>query len=760
MRHPTQIVSQHARRAVQERIEEIEVPIKGWDKRTGPAKDEFAHQPQSVASTLATSNLATPVGIPLQSNGSAQIIKQKLAGQRSRYQIEQLLQEHERIRLYRGFRLANNASVLIKEYQLTELHPREVKQVKEQLERLESVSLKSGGVQDFRFIVPWDTAIEVDQKRGYLIIRQPPDGSLTLRQYLMRSGAMTPLQVRGVLSQVLQSLWFLHTHAIRFADGTVQRGLVHGNLNLDSLLLVQDGQLLGGNDAQFQIHLQDFALWDAPFQRSPGQTTKPSAKTPQVKQSEFTPELIQQELKNLGTVAFYLLIAEIYDRYPTPPFDPIDHPKWPEIRDQPLKQFIRQLLGLDPLPFHTAEEACRALRELPEPVDPIAVTEPTITSSQQQTPIPMWLRWLPLLLLIGILAWLLWWLFGRSNQGGLPLITQSSYAIREVDKLNSLSATQQTFTYTASDAWSDVLGKGRVSFKQNFQEVLQDRDPRLGKYLYVPRLRFPSEELPLEQLRTGKLAFVLSDWQEKLPEGFDQTIVAYDGLVIFTTFSGFQEQQKQPQRSQISIQELQKIYTDGNKNFKRYFPNDEVATSLFKQRILNDNPKLIQAFKETEISQPVNQIFEAVLKDRETGNTKSIGFGRLSKVFGQCSVYPLAIATGIRSVQPFVQDNGAPLDPTIDLCNAKGSYWPNTQVFQNKTYPLSYPLSVIYSKQNAASKQAAEAFIKVLETDEGQCLLNEAGLVSTKLVRQKGICTGIQKSGVIKQWITQLMLQN
>ena len=107
----------------------------------------------------------------------------------------------------------------------------------------------------------------------------------------------------------------------------------------------------------------------------------------------------------------------------------------------------------------------------------------------------------------------------------------------------------------------------------------------------------------------------------------------------------------------------------------------------------------------------------------------AIAFGKLSQVFGQCSVYPLALANGNnKAIQPLIQDNRQPIQPTTDLCEDKGAYYPNTEVFKTGKYPLAYPIAIAYLKDNSLPP-VGEKFADLLRTKEGQTLLKEIGLV-------------------------------
>lgn len=75
---------------------------------------------------------------------------------------------------------------------------------------------------------------------------------------------MSTAQVKLVLDQVLQTLEFLHQQKFALPMGQVQTGLVHGNLNLNSLVVIK------GKEPEFGtrdfIYLCDLSLWEQLFE--------------------------------------------------------------------------------------------------------------------------------------------------------------------------------------------------------------------------------------------------------------------------------------------------------------------------------------------------------------------------------------------------------------------------------------------------------------------------------------------------------------
>ncbi len=145
-----------------------------------------------------------------------------------------------------------------------------------------------------------------------------------------------------------------------------------------------------------------------------------------------------------------------------------------------------------------------------------------------------------------------------------------------------------------------------------------------------------------------------------------------------------------------------------------YAPTDPAALYLFEQRVLQ-TPSAIARFREQlgnasgSFTAPIQQLstfpmLRAVLRDFETaqGNAPvgAIAFAPLSQVFGQCTVYPLALVAdgNTQAVSPLVNDDGTAITPQTNLCDRKGSYFPNGPAFRQQQYPLAVPVSVVFRR--------------------------------------------------------------
>jgi hypothetical protein len=328
--------------------------------------------------------------------------------------------------------------------------------------------------------------------------------------------------------------------------------------------------------------------------------------------------------------------------------------------------------------------------------------------------------------------------------------------LAQIDGVPSASVTYIT---EADGIWSYILNTvSLVSYKKTFVEELTIREPRLTTYT----LNISNENI-IEAIRLKRADFALTTFIKELPDDMEQVEVAYDGLVVFVAFSDNKRYQSVPNalNGKITLDQLREIYTtetlsnwsppEGiNQNIKVYMPVDNrQAVKLFEELVFKGDPP--QEFKKLpeklirdgpqKINQQFNEsyILGEILKDFEQDQTVGVGFGLLSRVFNQCAVYPLALGKKGEEVQPLVQQVGnqvKPIEPTIDLCNDKGSYWPNVEAFKSASYPLIYRLVLVYPKDETRAI-AGKKFAELLKTDEGQRLLSEAGLVSLRTLPKR-----------------------
>ncbi|MEL6814016.1 MAG: hypothetical protein AAFP03_04280 [Cyanobacteria bacterium J06598_3] len=342
--------------------------------------------------------------------------------------------------------------------------------------------------------------------------------------------------------------------------------------------------------------------------------------------------------------------------------------------------------------------------------------------------------------------------------------------------------------FNKAQSWPKVVAASDVSESSGekpaslasaprFEATLEQRVAEAGNASLALDLETKSSDVSdlYAALASGEISFALTRVPASLPDTLSAEVVAYDGIVAVVPYSDATREGNIAQRldGQISLATLREIYTGeltslkGNQ-IKAYFPllpqvnrttgtvrfrEKSGAIAPFTERLFTDELPLQSAFRdlkakamgslERDIQRDIFEegrplrydLFARMFRDFENALVETpktvpttIGFEQLSRVLGQCSVYPLAVSNGRgKAVQPLLQTGDRPVDVRTNLCDDKGSYWANVEAFQSGDYPLAYPLAVVYPKESAAGKAMAD----LLKTAEGQYLLNEAGLVPT-----------------------------
>ncbi|MBE9052217.1 substrate-binding domain-containing protein [Nostocales cyanobacterium LEGE 11386] len=663
--------------------------------------------------------------------------KTEIRGYRGRYCIDSFLGHRGMGRLYQGIQVADQQPVVIKEYLLPNVcfNPEETRNRKQLFEHIAGLSLADGRIQDIRLNSPRDAISDPVEERCYLITNGNQDAYPTLRSYLAINGAMTEGEVRRFLNQVLQTLQFLHTQKFSLPSGQIQQGIAHGNISLDSLLIVADAKA-------FFIHISDLELWENLFDLPTTKTVIPT---------------FAQDLIGLGYVAFYLLAGSEVDPVTHQPLDPKLAQYWTSVTPA-LKSFILRLLELN-TPFTSAEEARQILLQLP----PLLPQEILIITGQPEVEKPKLRR--PYLLIFGILGLILlgsliWFLIQRFQNQEISSEEVTVCCLKDVP---GVPPGKYIYTGEKDGTWSYIRGQRNLILQdKSLEEKLQASQPKL-EIIYQPEDSFTTV---INHIESGKFDFGVTNLVNQLAPQLRHKEFAYDGLVVFVAFSYSKREQGLPKalNGQISLEQLRDLYTGKIKYWnqlpganlpnlpvKLYIPPEAEVLKIFEQRVLKEE-RAIAAFKALQnqnqqsstftpdsiieiTSLPTLEMLRRVLQDFEQNNTGSIGFATFSQVFGQCSVYPLALVDDHKpAVQTLIQDNGNSIDPNTDLCNNKGKYSPNIQVFKTGSYPLGYPIVVVYPGDNNRPP-IGQKFAEMLKTEEVQQLLEKAGLVPLQKIK-------------------------
>jgi hypothetical protein len=685
-------------------------------------------QPQKTLQEVPGAKFCLECGFPTPLAEKAEI-----RGSRGTYRVLNALGKRGMGRLYQGIQLNDGQPIIIKEYLLPNrlFNKQETRQRKDAFIRLAGVSPADGKTQDFRLLSTWEAIADERDERCYQITRGTLNGSPSLRAYLAElqnkalqeapenpiQTSMTPLEVREVLNQVLQTLEFLHGQKFRFPSGQVQQGLAHGNLNLDSLLLFR-----APSNQQFFIYVGDLAIWENLFYPPLMQLTNPAP---------------ADDLVALGYVGFYLLAGRDRDPNTDQLLNPQDARQWPLV-DPALKELLLRLMGLDvDVPFENAGAARQALFQLPKEEQFAGSVAPPLPEEEEKTSRKPFLILGALALLFT--AGILWNIYSSMQNGGLNGFGPDT---RLPDFASVTGVPQGTFSYVAErdGTWNFVL-QLRPESSLRLEEILRQPKPDVAmRYRPVVSTDLQVASAAVEAVRQGKSDFAITSLVDKLPDSaLDIKPIAYDGLFVFVASSKKANSLPRALKGQITFEQLRQLYTGQLTNWKElggpdlpvklYIPTEPEAVQIFQQRVLKNDPQQIATFQSLVTRLPTSATQNQMFQDFDQGQSGGISFGILSKTFDQCSGYPLALVDGTKDpVQGLVQPNGKPVNPEVNLC-AK-VYRPAVQAFasERNPYPLGYPLVVVYPKNNKIPP-AGIKFAELLTTRQGQRLLSKAGLV-------------------------------
>jgi ABC-type phosphate transport system substrate-binding protein len=638
----------------------------------------------------------------------------ELRGSLGTYRISELLRSQGMGRLYRGTQTSNGQPVALKEYLLPSqcFNPVEAHQRRTALVQVMQGGFNHPKGREFRLVSPSETIADPSSDRVYLIFPGDIANLPTLRQVLRETGAFSASRVRQVLNQVLQTLHFLHSQPSSLSSQEARFGTVHGNLGLDSLLMSESGY----------VYLCDPIAWEQVFSPTPPKMLSPA-----------------QDLIDLGAVAFALWTGQSI-RAGDASLNPRESQHWPQ-DDPPLKDFIHRLLGLDPL-FDSAAAARQASIELPQP-ESSADFHSNLSQSSSKSNRKYWLL---SLLTLPLLGGLLWLILPRSTPNSYAETTSFKRLLPSFTDVNGVQPGQYPYTGEALGTWTTVLDKKPASDRKIRTLLTQPKSDLAARFdyrSYAPR-RSPLKEV-LEANSKANFAIVSSG--TALPEGLIQEPVAYDGLLVYVPAYKSQNLPSMLQGN-ISLAQLRKIFTGQLTHWKQlgsefpdlpikpYRPMEPEALRLFQQKVLGNDPSLIAKFNKIEQRSTFDTLRsiaagEQQVKQAEAG---SISFGLLTQTWDQCKIYPLAVAQdNAAPVQPLLKEttNGTmqPISPSDNLCLQKKPL-PNGSAFHTATYLLSMPLMLAYPRDNSLpGYTSGPLFAKFLKTQDGQYLLQQAGLV-------------------------------
>jgi hypothetical protein len=631
-------------------------------------------------------------------------------GEQGNYRVGRCLGQRGIGRSYQATVIGAETPVTLREYLLPDryFNQRDQQQRRDMFLNQTGVSLADGRSQDLRVIAPLEAIAPLGEMRTYLVLPME-DQAVSLNHLLTQRPPFTSAEVYRVLRQVLQTLTGLHQQRYALSPGRLQTGIIHGNIQLSSLLWLEQG-------GEGFVYLTDFALWE-------------DAINPLVIDPPYpTP---QEDLRALGQVAFALLTGggtDVNGQRLSPKRDA----HWPAVHP-PLKVFLRQLLGID-APFTQAQIAYQALLNLPpEPIESQLAPASVVDGRRRA----WWKTGLVTLLVLGgmgLAGYLVW--------RGLRPRSLAAEATPPTCCFDAVGAVPEgTFIYTAltGDVWEDVLRwQPQDGLTLPWSDKMTQAQPSLT-LIYRPT---PSIEAALEVVQTRQAAFAVVPLLQPLPPDLAAQPIAYDGLAVVVAFSYQGRTQGLPDqlKGALSLTHVQDLYQGDITAWNQIQPGLSLPLELY----LNPSPTTLAAIDHfllaeaatsgapvstaSPVGLPPIPMLRSIINDFESAGVGSVGITPLSSMGGQCAVYPLALgASRRRAIQPLRNASGQPIHPDVDLCRTKGVYRVDPATLSQSAYPLAYPLAVVYRRDNRLPPIGPK-FAEMMLTEEGQAYLGQVHL--------------------------------
>ena len=796
-RNPDQVIYQQGRKVALAKYERMALPGSGEQKPTpadspnelsvpllnrfgSPGKRSPSAAPVSPLSTAPVAlapapqpELADPDWARLQ---PGDVLTRGWVG---RYVVGTCLQDDGWMRLYEGIQESGNEAVWIYEYRLSDtvFNERDRQARRTAFKQVIDRNSRLGEGSDFRILKLRDV-IASAQQPCYVITQGLPGGEGLATCLARRGHPFTPNQVREFLRQVLQSLQYLQAYQVHWPDGSSQIGLPHGNLHLESVWIRFSEAKTPHQADTFFVYLSRLALWEHLFYAG-----DPPIQA--IAQTTSALGNIAADFQGLGQMALTLLTGNAQ-------LDPTNVQAWPEDPQvRSLYPYICRLMGQGPEePFRSPSAAIAALRILPQSLPTVESAPADVGQSESRRytrdrRTKLW-PWLLAVLGAGTLLWL-WFLRGSPRIVlGPPICDESNDCVLNLSAFDD--ETPVVYGVEPGSYWeksfarslgSPVVRNRFLFLEDSLENRTQAESSTLIRAQTAPRDRADL----LDQIQRGQLqaGFVRGD--QGLLAGVVETNVAYDGIAIFVIHSDVQRDRNVARRlekpGQISLTELRELFTQRQLTLgsdetpvKLYFPQGyqhsdadadfKVATDtikLFRELVFTD-PNDQAQFDAVQrqvwqdvvaLDKPPASIYAHMLDDFETQaeGTIGIGFDRISRMNGQCSVYPLTLTDGDGMYPILVKADGNPVDLNTDLCGDKGTYWVNSEIFEAPghdpnaiDYPLGYAMAVAHpdhctvNTSGEACQPAGALLAQTLLSLEGQYLLSEVGLVPVEPIRR------------------------
>lgn len=332
------------------------------------------------------------------------------------------------------------------------------------------------------------------------------------------------------------------------------------------------------------------------------------------------------------------------------------------------------------------------------------------------------------LVTVAIIGGLWLWLRPRLQVGSEPLssahpVADKASAVAAPDFQTVTHVPIGSFNYGGSTAWAPI--------RQLVDSQIQVIRPELQLRYVNPTNSSPGSGSGIRMLLDGKLDFTESsrpltdaEYDMARQRGFalKQHQVGIDGIAVVVN--------PNLQVPGLTIEQLQKIYLGEITNWKQVGGQD-LAITPFSQHPENADNVLLsgkQVLDKQDAGSKVRYVYSTTEALRLVNQTPGgLYYASARGIVHHCLVKPLPLGlTSTQLISPYRE----PLVPA-NQCPQKRNQI-NTEAIKNGSYPITTKLFVIIKQNQGREQQAGEAYTRLLQTEQGQKAIEQAGFVPEK----------------------------
>ncbi len=330
---------------------------------------------------------------------------------------------------------------------------------------------------------------------------------------------------------------------------------------------------------------------------------------------------------------------------------------------------------------------------------------------------------LALTITLGLVGGMFWWL---ANNGVISNITNnpSSQVVSKGDTFAQVPKVPSgLFSYGGSTTWAPI--------RKEVDPLIQTAQPQFRLRYTDPTTGAPGTTSGIKMLLNNQLAFShasRSIKQEEYQQAQQINItlkeipVAIDGIAIAVN----------PNLNilGLTLAQLKDIYTGKISNWKQV-GGPELEIRPYSRRL--EEGGTIQFFEENVLEKEkfaanvqfiptTTQALQEVAR-----NQGGIYYASAPEIVGQCTVKPLPLGHKSDQLVPPYKQPFIPLEQCPQQRNQI-----NAAAFKSGEYPITRRLFVIVKQNGQSDQQAGEAYVNLLQTDQGQELITKAGFVTIR----------------------------